>query len=56
MNDLIRWIQNYLHKKVTFNYLHYVFFSWVGEDGGLSAGLSQTAIKLLLTLQQLLTS
>lgn len=55
MNDLIRWIKNYLHKKVTFNYLHYVIFSWVGEDG-LSAGLSQTAIKLLLTLQQLLTS
>ena len=51
MNDLIRWIQNYLYKKVTFNYLHYVTFSWVGEYGELSAGISQTVIKLLLTLK-----
>lgn len=30
VNDLIRWIQNYLLKKVTFNSLHYTFLSGRG--------------------------
>lgn len=30
VNDLIRWIQNYLHKKVTFNSLRYTFLSGRG--------------------------